>query len=466
LELEKDAVIVQVRASSMSHPDSSTTPTSPRPAFRWLVESAWFAAMSTAVGAVSALFLTSLDEVTALRFQFPWLLYLLPVAGVLMVWAYRRHGGRAEGGSVLLFEAIRSPAPPSAEPGAAVPRRMAPFIFFATLLTHLCGGSAGREGAAVQMGGGMAAAVCRWAGASERFARLLLMGGVAAGFGALFGTPLAGAVFALEVLRPGRLPWRALLPCLAAGFLGDLACGFCGATHVPLRITFQSGSTFWGVLGAMDFSLLGKVVFAALCFGAIGRLFVFCAHGLSGLLARWVPSPLWRVSLGGGVVVALCVVLGTRDYLGLGASSADPGAMVIPAFFSEAPASPWAWGWKMVFTLVTICSGFKGGEVTPLFFIGAAAGHALAVVMGVPVDLLAGLGFLAVFGSASKTPLACALMGVEIFGPTHGLLMLVVCLLASAVSGGAGLYRRPHALADDADGRPATAENPPVLRAE
>jgi H+/Cl- antiporter ClcA len=381
-------------------------------------------------GSASALFLWSLDRVTELRWRHGWLLFLLPVAGMILAWVYHRVGKSAEGGHNLILDQIH-------EPGGGVPTRMAPLILVGTLVTHLFGGSAGREGTAVQMGGSLASAYGRLAKVGAENMRILLMAGVAAGFGSVFGTPLTGAVFAMEVLVIGRVQSDALIPLLVASVVGDVTCSAWGVHHAIYHIGIADSSRH---LALLDASLMAKVVLMGLLCGLISRLFAELTHGLQHTFQRYVPSAPARAALGGALVVGLVYVVGTRDYLGLGVNAPGPGPVTLLTAFTADGATPWSWWWKLLFTTVTLAAGFKGGEVTPLFFIGATLGNTLAAVLGAPVDLFAGLGFIAVFAGATNTPLACTIMGIELFGSHYAVYFAVVCFVAFFFSGQTGIY--------------------------
>ncbi|MFU8893500.1 MAG: chloride channel protein [Luteolibacter sp.] len=388
------------------------------------------AIMATLVGSASAFFLWSLDAVTLLRFDNPWIIWLLPVAGLAIGLMYYRFGGDAGGGQDLLIDEIH-------EPGAGVPRRMAPLVLFGTLMTHLFGGSAGREGTALQMGGGIAAAVAKQLRASLELTRILLMAGIAAGFGSIFGTPVAGAVFALEVLVFQRLRTGELLVCLFAAILADQICHAWGAQHLLYEVqplAEKSGSA----------QLWGAIVIAAALFGLCARLFVSTSHRCLRAFTTTVRRPWMRPFVGGIVILTLVAILSTRDYLGLGVIAASPESWTLPRFFTDPGAPATAWLWKLIFTVITIGAGFKGGEVTPLFFIGAALGNLLAWLLGAPVDLFAALGFLAVFAAATKTPIASIILGIELFGGDHVLAIAAACIIACQFSGASGIYRSMH----------------------
>ena len=388
--------------------------------------------MACIVGSLCALFLWGLDRATQARFAYPWLIYGMPVAGFLMVLAYQRFGRSAEGGNNLIVERIH-------EPGGGVPLRMAPFILVTTVLTHLVGGSAGREGTAVQLGGSIASAFAKTFKLSPTDVRILLMAGIAAGFGAVFGTPIAGAIFALEVLTIGRMQYEALLPCLMAAIAGDWSCHAWGIEHPRYAINYlaNAGEDTGFHLNAL---LLLKVGIAGVAFGLAARFFSEFSHLVNAAFKAVCPYAPLRPVIASAILIGLVYALGTREYLGLGVWSPNPGDATIAGFFHPGHVDPWSWLWKTIFTIITLSSGFKGGEVTPLFFIGAALGNALADVLGAPSDLFAGLGFVALFAGATNTPLACMIMGIELFGSLHAVYIAVACFLAYLCSGHSGIY--------------------------
>jgi H+/Cl- antiporter ClcA len=399
-----------------------------RYALKWLP---YALAVALPVGTACALFLWALERATRLRFEHPGLLYALPLAGAAIGAAYQHWGRSVEGGNNLIVDTIH-------EPGAGVPARLTPLILITTVLTHLFGGSAGREGTAVQMGGGVASLVGRRLGLSPQDARVIVTAGVAAGFGAVFGTPLAGAVFAMEVLAVGGIRYEALVPCLTASLLADWVCRAWGIHHVAYAVAALSDADRgWGGLGAL---LCVKAAAAGALFGAASLLFSELTHGLGAAFKRAVAAPVLRPVLGGALVIGLTFAVGTRDYLGLGVTSPDAGATTIVSCFHAGGAGLWSWWWKTLFTALTLGSGFKGGEVTPLFYIGAALGNVLSRLFSAPADLFAALGFAAVFAGAANTPLACTLMGIELFGSGSAVYLAVACFSAYLFSGHSGIY--------------------------
>jgi H+/Cl- antiporter ClcA len=390
--------------------------------------------IAVAIGSMVALFLWLLNWAIHFRFVHSWLLYLLPLAGVVIHFLYKLYGRSAERGNNLIIDEIH-------QPGAGVPKRMAPLILVTTVITHLFGGSAGREGTAVQIGGSIANLLGGWFNLQVADKKVILKAGVAAGFGAVFGTPLTGAIFALEVITIGRIQYTALLPCLIAGLIGDATVSAWGVqhTHYYIDVT-NTGQQFYNHHLPVSFLLLAKVVFASALFGLASYAFAAAVKFVKSFSLKWITTA-WLIPVCGGLaIIALTFILGKPDYLSLGVDAEHPGAVTIVSAFKHGGADALSWLWKLIYTAITLGTGFKGGEVTPLFYIGSTLGNTLAGLLNAPVSLFAALGFIAVFAGATNTPLACTLMGIELFSGEHALLFAVACFIAYLFSGDSGIY--------------------------
>ncbi|MBL0313794.1 MAG: chloride channel protein [Holophagaceae bacterium] len=387
---------------------------------------AWDLGMGSAVGvlsgAASAGFLWLLGRTIRLRQEHLWLLALLPLFGLISAWIYRRFGKESEGGGSLILDEVL-------EFKGRVPSRMAPLVLIGTLLTHLGGGSAGREGTAVQMGASLARSLGKlpfaWLGLNNSRQRLLLMAGVSAGFGSLFGTPVAGAIFGMEVIAIGKLHYEGIVICAAASMVANWACRGLGAD--PIRYAV-SAPGFTGSLGL-------KVALFALPVALTAAVFSEFSHRLAAwtkakFADRWMLRPL----AGGAAVIALFLLLREDGYLNLGLPFLDA------IFQQHAAQPPWAFAAKLAITCVTIGFGFKGGEVTPIFVIGALLGAALAPVLQLPIPFLAAIGFIALAAAASNTPLASMVMGIELFGAAFAGPLAISCFLAYVLVGHRGIY--------------------------
>jgi H+/Cl- antiporter ClcA len=368
-------------------------------------------------GSASALFLFALDWATHTREANRWLIWGLPVAGFLVGWVYLKFGQHVEAGNNLLIDEIH-------DPKKVVTLRMAPFVLVSTVVSHLFGASVGREGTAVQMGGALADQLTHLFKLNATDRRMVLMAGISAGFASVFGTPLAGAVFALEVLAIGRMRLDALLPCVIAAVLADQVGLLWGVQHTQYEVGLVPQITAW---------LLAAMVLAGAVFGLTGRLFANGTHALGDLMKKHIAYAPLRPLLGGALIAAL-VMWGSFDrYIGLGIP------VMVEAFAH--PLAPTDFLGKMVFTIASLGSGFKGGEVTPLFFIGATLGNALAPLLDVPFALLAAVGFVAVFAGAANTPIASTLMAMELFGAEIGVFAALACVMSYVCSGHNGIYR-------------------------
>lgn len=386
------------------------------------------------IGSIVAFFLWLLEAAIHFRFSHNWLLFLLPLAGLAIHFIYQSFGKSSEKGNGLIMEQIQ-------EEGSNVPKRMAPVILTTTVLTHLFGGSAGREGTAVQIGGSIAAMFGTWLKLEGVEMRLILTAGVAAGFGAVFGTPLTGAIFAMEVLTKGKIKYDSFIPALIAAIIGDLTVSAWKVQHVQYHIDdLNLGPFMLSRLLHTDMLLLAKVILASAFFGLASLLFSRMVHEIKHICLKLFKYKWMIPVLGGLTIIGLTLVLGKPDYLSLGVEAEHAGAVTIPSAFHSGGSYTWSWLWKTIYTAITLGTGFKGGEVTPLFYIGATLGNTLSGILNAPVSLFAALGFIAVFAGATNTPLACTIMGMELFGAEHALLFAVACFTAYLFSGHSGIY--------------------------
>lgn len=398
---------------------------------RWLL---LILPVAITIGLLVAFFLWLLDIATVTRWQNMWLIFLLPLAGIFISLLYQYFGKGSDAGNNLVLDEIH-------QPSGGVPARMTPLILFTTIITHLFGGSAGREGTAVQMGGSIAALFSRWYKLQQQQKPILLMCGMAAGFSAVFGTPLAGTIFALEVLTIGKIKYNALIPCLIASIVADITCTACGILHTAYHIT-SAASTNWQLpFIHVDMALLLKVIVAGILFGLVSFAFAKLCHLIKSYSQQYIPIK-WLIPVVGAVlIVGISYLIGTFDYLGLGITNPNANGVSIVNAFNAGGAGYLSWGWKLLLTAITLGMGFKGGEVTPLFFIGATLGNTIATLTGAPIDLFAALGFIAVFAGATNTPLACTIMGIELFGSQHTLYYAIACFIAYYFSGHSGIYQ-------------------------
>ena len=381
--------------------------------FKWLVLSSIVGLLA---GLSSGVFLMLLEWAGEFRESNLWMISLLPIAGFLIGWSYHKWGKDVVKGNNQLLDEYY-------QPNRKIPFKMAPLVLIGTVLTHLFGGSAGREGTAVQMGGAISDQFSGLFKLDSIDRKILLVIGISAGFASVFGTPFTGAIFALEVLILTKARWESIFPSILTAFIADFACDLTGVKHSHYQILdipdFTGSSLFWSVL-------------AGLIFGLGAMLFAQGTHFWGRIFKQIIPYAPFRPMIGGVVIAIAVYLIGTTKYIGLGLPT-------ISASFSEQMNS-YDFLLKILFTSFTLGAGFKGGEVTPLFYVGATLGNALVWFVPLPVGLLAGMGFVAVFSGATNTPIACTVMGLEVFGLEGGVYIAIACFTAYLSSGYKGIY--------------------------
>ncbi len=376
---------------------------------KWMVVGTLIGAVG---GVVGALFHLGVDHATELREAHRWILYLLPVGGLLITAIYRVTGTEGKGTNDIIR---------SVHFGSHIPFFLVPVIFVSTVITHLCGGSAGREGAALQIGGGIGYKTGRLLRMNEQDLPLATMCGMSGVFSALFGTPLTAMLFSLEVVSVGMLHYAGLIPCLTAALAGFWVSSAMGVP--PTRFAIP-------VVELLPFDMARVAALAALC-AVVSILFCRMLHALEHAAEHFLKNAFLRAAVGGVVLILLTLLLGT-DYNGAGMG------IIEQALAGEAKTM--AWVWKILFTAVTIGCGFKGGEVVPSFFIGAVFGCVVGPLLGLDAGFAAAIGLICVFCGAVNCPLASVVLSVELFGAGTLLFFGMACAISYLLSGYCGLY--------------------------
>ncbi|MEN2412859.1 voltage-gated chloride channel family protein [Flavobacterium mesophilum] len=382
--------------------------------FKWILICVLIGIFS---GSASAFFLVSLEWVTQFRIAHDWIIWLLPIGGLLVGLSYYYWGESVAKGNNLLLEEYENPQ-------QVIPFKMAPLVLLGTLLTHLFGGSAGREGTAVQMGGAIADQFTKFFKLDNSERKILIILGISAGFASVFGTPLAGAIFALEVLYFSKINLKSIILSFLVAYAAYFTVEFWKIKHTHYSIP---------VVPELTFSNLFYTIIIGLLSGFAALLFARSTHFWSSLFSKNIKYPPLRPVIGGVVLAIAIAGFGLTKFSGL-------GVPVIVDSFSN-PNEWYDFLLKILFTGFTLGAGFKGGEVTPLFFVGATLGSALSTIMPMPIALLAGVGFVAVFSGATHTPIACTIMGMELFGIAPGIFIAIGCTIAYFSSGSVGIYK-------------------------
>ncbi|PKP16590.1 MAG: chloride channel protein, partial [Bacteroidetes bacterium HGW-Bacteroidetes-23] len=381
--------------------------------FKWIIIAIVVGILS---GLASALFLYSLEFVTNFRELNKWIIWLLPFGGLLIGYGYYFYGNEVVKGNNLILEEYSNPQ-------KKIPFRMAPMVLLGTLITHLFGGSAGREGTAIQMSTSIADQFTKWFSLDKEDRKIILICGISAGFASVFGTPLAGAIFAIEVLFFSKINYKSIFPSFLVAYVAYFTVDFLPIHHTHYSIPFVPSITletfFWALLVGIPF-------------GLAAMLFSRSTHWWGKIFSKYINYPPLRPFVGGIIIAIAVFLMGTTKFIGLGIPT------IVNSFETEQLV--YVFLLKILFTGFTLGAGFKGGEVTPLFFIGATLGSFLSLYVPLPTALLAGMGFVAVFSGATHTPIACTVMGMELFGIECGLFIAIACLVSYLFSGTTGIY--------------------------
>ena len=368
------------------------------------------------VGAASTLFSFTLKAVTSYRKAHEWIFLLLPLSGLVIVFLYEKLG-KEDGGTNQVLSTVRS--------RDDVPILSAPLIFITTALTHLTGGSAGREGAAIQLGGSIANQLGRWSHLDEEDRHVIVMCGMSAAFSALFGTPMAAAVFALEVVSVGVMYYAALMPCMIASLIASGFAAGMGVTPESFHVTDIPALTVETGL---------KMGVIALGCAIVSIMFCIALNGAAGLYGRWFKNKYVRVVAGACLVIAVTFMLRTNEYMGAGAE-------LIEKAVENGQADTFAFFWKMVLTALTMRAGFRGGEIVPSFCIGATFGCVMGNLLGISPSICAACGMAAVFCGVTNCPITSILIAFEMFGFKGVSFYLIAVSISYAASGYYGLYK-------------------------
>lgn len=367
-------------------------------------------------GVASTAFLASVDWAISFRRQHTWLIWFLPIAGFLVACFYKRYGTSVAGGNNLVLDEIH-------EPKKTIPFRMVPMIFISTVISHLFGASVGREGAAVQMSAGLSDQFSKYFGNFYSNRKLILKMGMSAGFASIFGTPIAGAIFGFEVLFVGTIVYDSLLPCLVAAIAGYYTALLLGVVHATYLTSPIAPVNLAGIISAIA---------AGVIFGYTAKFFVWSILTIQKMLTKIIKNPLYHPLFGGVVLIAFYYLVGSDRYINLGVE-------VIHQSFLER-VYPWDFFGKIFSTATSVGSGFRGGEVMSLFYIGSTLGNTLSYFLALDLPVLAALGFVSVFAGAANTPIAGVLLAFEFFGPKIGVYASLAVVASYLFSGSHGIY--------------------------
>ncbi len=369
-----------------------------------------------ALGVVCAFFSYCLRTVTEYREHHWFLIFFIPVAGLLIVALYQALGSEKDKGTNLVLQSINS--------GVDIPIKMTPLILISTVITHMYGGSAGREGAALQIGGSIGNFLGKRFHLSQTDKKTFIMSGMSAAFSALFGTPIAASIFSIEVVSVGTMHYSALVPCTIASLM---------ASAVAVRL--GSVPEIFTIASIVDFSSITAVktiIFASLCAG-VSVVFCIILHRTGDFFKSRFENPYIRIAIGGGIIAVLTLLVRSLDYAGTGME-------IIAKAVDYGEAKPFAFILKMVFTAITLSSGFKGGEIVPSFFVGATFGVLMGNILGVSPSLFAAVGMVSVFCGVTNCPLSSLIIALELFGIDAVPYFLLAISISYMLSGYYSLY--------------------------
>ncbi|MCU4482354.1 voltage-gated chloride channel family protein [Acinetobacter ursingii] len=381
----------------------------------WVVASVMIGLIS---GLSSSLIFVCFDLANQTRISYPWLVYFLPFIGLLIGYLFYYYGTPIEKGTHLLIDEIHHPR-------AFIPKRMTPLVFFTAILTQIFGGSAGREAPAVQLSGALTDHITQAFRVPGDNRKIFLIASIGSGFAAIFGLPLAGAIYGLEITALGKLRYSAVFPCFVSALV---------ASQIPELFHISHPHQYYVVSSFPDFNFttISSLIVAGLLFGFVARIFIASILFVSKQLNHYVRFMPFRPMVGGILIMLMTIIVGHQKFNGLGVGS------IISSFYIDLPVTDFLG--KIIFTATTLGSGFKGGEITPLFFVGTTFGNALGQFLPLPISLLAGLGLVSLFAGASKAPLTSIVLAIELFGADIAQYTVITCLLAYLFSGNCGLY--------------------------
>lgn len=381
---------------------------------KWLMVSL---ILGVVCGAIGSAFHHAVDIVTEIRTEHMWIMLFLPLGGLIICAMYSMFKSSGDLSTNRVIEAAKGKD--------TVPFVMAPLIFVSTVITHLLGGSAGREGAALQLGGSFGQKIAKILKIKKEHIKYVVMAGMSGVFSALFGTPLTAAFFSMEVMVVGSMNYKGIIPCVLTAFAGSMVSEYFGCSGVYYNNVLPCELSFGSIM---------IVTLVALACALTGMLFCTTIHKTEQLSDKYIPNKYIRGAAGGVVIILLSLIFRTTDYNGAGMN------IINNAISGEARYE--AFLLKIIFTAITIAAGFKGGEIVPTFFIGSTLGCSLGLIFGFDPSFCASLGFVALFCSVTNCPVASLILSVEVFGGNNIIFYAIACAISFCMSGRCSLYSK------------------------